>query len=253
MPAFLFTGFSGLGNTTTGSPFLFRDNQYVGNVNLSWIKGSHSMRFGGEYTHSAINHFQPGGGATATARGTFSFTGGLSALNGGAAPNLYNSLADFLLGLPQNEGKVLQYINPNAVRWSTFAFYAQDQWQFSRNLTLTYGLRYEYYPFATRDNAGVFRFDPNSGNVLIGGENGVPQNTGVNIGWGNIVPRLGVAYRANQKTVIRAGFGITVDPDNLRWLRDAYPAVINQAISGAGSSKLPGVWQPEYRLQWGPT
>jgi hypothetical protein len=195
------------------------------------------MAFGGEHTHSAINHFQPQGPNVATPRGGFQFTGGLTTI-GGVTPTLFNQLADFLLGLPQTYGKATQSLNPNAVRWSTFAFYAQDQWLATPKLTVTAGARYEYYPFATRDHLGVFRFDPSLGktnNVVIGGRGGNPQNTGVDIGWGMIVPRLGVAYRVSEQTVVRAGFGMTVDPDNFRRFRETYGAVTNINLGGANS------------------
>jgi hypothetical protein len=231
------SAFSSIGNQNTASPYLFRDNQYVSNANITWNKGRHSMAFGGEHTHSAINHFQPQGSNVATPRGGFQFTGGLTTI-GGVTPNLFNQLADFLLGLPQTYGKATQVLNPNAVRWSTFAFYAQDQWQASPKLTVTAGARYEYYPFATRDHEGVFRFDPSLGatnNVVIGGRGGNPQNTGAKIGWGMIVPRLGLAYRATEHTVVRAGFGMTVDPDNFRRFRETYGAVTNINLGGPNS------------------
>jgi hypothetical protein len=228
------SAFSSIGNPQTASPFLFRDNQYVENAGVTWTKGRHAIGFGGEHTHSAINHFQPQGSNVATPRGGFQFTGGLTTV-GGVTPTIYNQLADFLLGLPQTYGKAVQVLNPNAVRWSTFAFYAQDQWQASPKLTVTVGARYEYYPFATRDHLGVFRFDPSLGatnNVVIGGRGPNPTDTGEQIGWGMIVPRLGVAYRLTEHTVIRSGFGMTVDPDNFRRFRETYGAVTNVNSSG---------------------
>ncbi len=58
-PNFGVTGFSSFGNSNVSNPFLFRDNVYVTAMNVGWIKRSHSMRFGFEYQHFAINHFQP--------------------------------------------------------------------------------------------------------------------------------------------------------------------------------------------------
>ncbi len=229
------TNFAPLGNSSTGNPFLFRDNNWTGALNLSWVKGNHAFRFGGQYIRGDLNHFQPQGGSFQTARGSFRFTGGLTSLKGGAPANLYNAWADFLLGLPQEEGKAIQNINPNAVRMSSMGFYAQDQWQVNHKFTLTYGLRYEYYPFATRDHYGAFRFDPTTGLVLIGGEGGVPTDTGEYIGWANFAPRLGIAYRLGSKTVIRAGAGITLDPDNFRDMRNTYPAIVNTDFAGANS------------------
>ncbi|HCC58812.1 MAG TPA: hypothetical protein DEQ47_16450 [Solibacterales bacterium] len=101
-PNFGVSGFSSFGNANVSNPFLFRDNVYVAAVNLGWVRGPHSMRFGAEYLHFGINHFQPQ--TSFGPRGGFSFTGGVTALKGGSAPNLNNAWADFLLGLPQREG-----------------------------------------------------------------------------------------------------------------------------------------------------
>ena len=58
-PRFVINGFSSIGNPNVSNPFQFRDNQYVAVGNLSWMKGSHWLRFGGEYTYSD-QPFQPG-------------------------------------------------------------------------------------------------------------------------------------------------------------------------------------------------
>ena len=104
IPGFQVTGVANIGNTNTGSPFQFRDNQYTTAINLGKTKGAHNLRFGFEYDKYALNHFQPQGGTFGTARGTFGFDGTLTALKGGAAVNFNgapaNSWAQFLLGYP---------------------------------------------------------------------------------------------------------------------------------------------------------
>jgi hypothetical protein len=237
-PRFAITGFSSIGNPNVSNPFLFRDNQYVAVANLSWMKAAHWLRFGAEYTYYTINHFQPQ--AAFGPRGGFTFSGGVTALRGGAGPTLYNSLADFLLGLPQQMGKDIQFINPAAVRMPSWGFYARDQWELSRALTLNYGMRYEYYPFATRDHRGGERFDPVTDKVLVGGLGGVPEDTGVDVGNGQLAPRLGIAWRATERTVLRAGYGVSIDPNSFRHLRDAYPATISSQFSGASTFQPAG-------------
>jgi hypothetical protein len=239
-PRFTISGFSSIGNPNVSNPFLFRDNQYVAVGNLNWMRGAHSLRFGGEYTYYTINHFQPQ--AAFGPRGGFNFSGGLTALRatGAAAPTLYNGWADFLLGLPQSMGKDLQYINPAAVRMPSWGFYGRDQWQVNRKLTLNYGLRYEYYPFATRDHRGGERYDPITDKVLVGGLGDVPEDTGVDVGSGQLAPRFGVAYRVTEKTVVRAGYGISIDPNSFRNMRDAYPATISTQFSGASTFQAAG-------------
>ena len=58
---------------------------------------------------------------------------------------------------------------------------------------------------------------------------------GYDVGKGQIAPRLGIAYRVNDKTVVRVGAGISVDPDSFRYLRDDYPATISTQYTGASS------------------
>ncbi|HXB75657.1 MAG TPA: carboxypeptidase regulatory-like domain-containing protein [Candidatus Acidoferrales bacterium] len=237
-PNFVINGFSSLGNPNVSNPFQFRDNDFLYAANVSWMKGSHSLRFGGEFDRYQINHFQAQ--LKYGVRGGFNFTGGLTALNGGAAPNAYNGWADFMLGLPQAMGKDNQYINPATVRESTYSFYVRDQWQVSRKLTIDYGARYEFYPFAARDHFGGNRYDPGTNLALLGGINGVPGDTGVDVGRGQLKPRVGVAYRLNERTVVRAGFGISSDPYYFTNMRDAYPAVISQQYAGANSYTAAG-------------
>jgi hypothetical protein len=243
IPAFQFATYSNLGNPNTGNPFVFRDNQYVSNVNMTWIKGRHQVRFGLEYNHVQLNHFQPQGGSFQTARGSFRFTGAATELNGGATPASaqYNSLADFLLGLPNEVGKAVQNLNPNALRWSQWAWYARDQYQVTSNLTINYGLRWEYFPMAYSDIGGARVLDPSTMNVLVGGgSSGIPLDDRVDVGHGLFLPRLGIAYRPTGKTVVRAGYGISADANNWRFLRNAYPAVTISDFTGlAGNSFSP--------------
>jgi hypothetical protein len=239
VPGFQVTGVANMGNTNTGSPFQFRDNQYTTAINLSKTKGAHNLRFGFEYDKYALNHFQPQGGTFGTARGTFGFDGTLTALKGGAAVNFNgvpaNSWAEFLLGYPSRIGKITQFQNPNALRFSNWAMYARDQWQVTRNLTVNYGMRWEYYPIFAHNWYGAVRYDPSTYTVLIGGEGSTPWDTGASASKKGFAPRIGLAYRLGSKTVVRSGYGITIDPDNMRNQRNAFPAVLNQDFTPANS------------------
>ena len=238
IPNFGISGWTSLGNANVSNPFLFRDNEYLAVANLGWMKGSHSLRFGADYNRYQINHFQSQ--IKYGVRGGFTFTGGLTALSGGTAPNLYNSWADFLLGLPQAMGKDYQYINPATVRETVWALYARDRWQATRKLTISYGIRYEYFPLATRDHYGSNRYDPDTNFALLGRAGDVPGDTGVNYGHGKFAPRLGIAYRPTEKMVVRLGYGMTVNPTYYTYMRDAYPAVISQQFSGPNSYSAAG-------------
>ena len=215
-----------LGNPNTGNPYLFRDNQFVSGANLSWTHGRHNIRGGLEWNHTQLNHFQPQGGSFQTARGSFLFNGDVTSLPG-TTPTYFNSFADFLLGLPSQTGKAYLLFNPVALRWNQWAWYARDQWQVTPKFTLNLGVRWEYFPFGYSDNGKGLRWlNSANGNVYIGGYGNVPQDDGVDVGHGQFLPRLGAAYRLTSSTVIRVGYGISVDPNNWRYFRNAYPAAV---------------------------
>ncbi len=239
--------FSTLGNAQTANPFHFRDNQFTGDVNLSWVVRRHSTKYGFTYYHFDLNHFQPNlGSGVSNPRGGFQFNGQMT--NTGTNPvNSYNALADFLLGLPNNGtgsavSKAEQSLDPNSLRWTTFGGYAQDTWEVTPKLTMVYGVRYEYYPTPYKDHTGIYLVHPElpqTGNVEIGGVAGNPEAAGLKVGWGNFVPRFGLNYRMTPKTVVRTGFGMTTDPDSYRVIRDAYPGSITVSYSGTGNGTLP--------------
>ena len=252
-PGFVFSGFNSLGNPNGSNPFLFRDNQFTGDVNLSWVKGKHATKYGFTYFHFDLNHFQPtSGGGVSFPRGGFMFQGGMtcgitaSATTASCGVTGYNTIADFLLGLPNNGGgaaasKSQQTFDPNAVRWSAFAGYAQDQWTVTPKFTINYGVRYEMYPPAYRDHTGVTVLVPGlplSANVEVGGVNGNPKNSGIDVGYGFFAPRLGLDYRLTEKTVVRTGFGLTADPDSMRYLRDEFPEDLTPNYNGTGTGTI---------------
>ena len=227
------TNLSTIGNSAVSNPFLFRDNQYTFAANLSWIHGNHNFRFGGGIQRYDMNRFQ--GQLDYGVRGGFNFTGGVTSLNGGASSNLYNAFADYLLGLPQGLGKDYVYLNPGTTREWVFAGYARDNWQVTKKLSINYGARWEYYPIPTVSHYGSANINWTIDTAYLGGVGGVPSNAYMTTGPGQLEPRLGIAYRLNERTVIRTGFGMASDPYALNYMAWVYPAILSQQISGANS------------------
>ena len=93
-----------------------------------------------------------------------------------------------------------------------FGWFIRDRWQVSRKLTLNIGLRYEYYPLISRKDRGIERWDPSTNLVYMGGVGGNPNNAGITTSKKLFAPRLGFAYRVDENTVIRSGYGVTYDP-----------------------------------------
>jgi hypothetical protein len=170
---------------------------------LSWIHGKHNLRFGGDYRRVHRDFL---GGSNAT--GSFTFSGKFTG----------SSLADFLLGLPQQttidaaSGK--SYLRDNV--WDA---YATDDWRARTNLTLNYGLRYEFFAPYTEKYGRLALLDTN----FAGGFTNLSevQSGGPVPSWSGslpkslvypyhlaLAPRLGVALRLPKQTVLRAGYGM---------------------------------------------
>jgi len=239
-PRFVISGFSGYGNLSTSSPAFHYDTQIVYNANFSYTSGSHTLRWGLDLDRQHMNHWQPEVGGYGPRAG-FNFNGGVTALRGGTAPNRFNAYGEFLLGMPQDFGKSRQEEHLMSTRNWAQALYFRDQWQATRNLTLNYGVRWEYYPFATRAHRGLERYDLGINRVLIGGVGAVPQDTDVDVSKTQFGPRLGIAYRLRQKWVLRAGYGLSIDPYPFaRPLRDNYPIVVNLQFQGRSTLEPAG-------------
>src|SRR6185312_14698732 len=207
---------------------LFRtDESYTQSDSVTWTKGSHQLRFGFDLVRHHLNHWQPElsfGGP----RGYFDFGGAVTTTKGGPAANQYNAYAQFLLGLSDDTEKGLQYILMTGREWQ-FGWFGEDRWQASRNLTITLGLRYELYPLMTRCcGKGIERYDPSTNDVYMGGRGDVPEDAGISVSHKLFAPRVGLAYRIDEKTVVRAGYGLNYDPlAYSRPLRGFYPLTIN--------------------------
>jgi hypothetical protein len=225
-PVFNISGYTSLGNTNTWSPVERNDRVYTYVANLNWTKGAHNLRFGFDFIQHALNHWQPELGGWSP-RGGFNFVNGVTGLNGGAAANNFNAYASFLLGLPGSLGKAYQFYDPMRTREFQQGYYIRDNWQATRNLSINLGMRFEHFPIMNRGEFGIERYDPETNKVLIGGRGDIPRSAGSEAIKVMFAPRVGFAYRMGEKTVIRAGFGITNDPYPMsRPIRSPYPAVI---------------------------
>jgi hypothetical protein len=253
IPEFQITGYETLGNPGSATPYFWHDNEYLSNFNVSWNKGAHNVRFGLDVSRQDMNHLTAEQGAGP--RGTFQFTGGVTSLNGGAAPNQFNAYAAFLLGLPSTVGKTVPVESPVTTRAWNEGFYIRDQWQAGRNLTVTAGVRYEVYPMPSRDHRGLENYDIAQNKVVIGGIGSVPKDAGVSVSNLLFTPRLGLAYRPTSRLVLRAGYGMNTDPYSLaRPFRTNYPVLVDQnfvapnsfAYVGKTEDGIPAISVPAY-------
>ena len=227
IPQFSVSSYETTGNPGSATPYFWHDNQFQYNANATWTKGKHNVRFGLDISRQHMNHLTAEQGAGP--RGSFTFTGGVTALKGGAAPNQFNAFAAYMLGLPSTVGKTVPVENPATTRSWAEGFYVKDQWQATRDLTVSAGVRYELYPMPVRAHHGLEIYDPAQNKVLIGGIGTVPMDVGIAVSHKLIFPRVGLAYRLGPKWVVRAGFGMNTDPYSLaRPFRTNYPVLVDQ-------------------------
>ncbi|HTK29547.1 MAG TPA: TonB-dependent receptor [Vicinamibacterales bacterium] len=163
-------------------------------------RGQHTVRFGGDWrVIRADSRSDP------NARGSYVFTGLYSGLD----------FADFLLGLPQQA--TAQY-GPGTERFRqhTGDLFVQDDWRVRATLTVNAGLRYEYFsPLSEADNRLVTLDAPAAFTAAVpvtaggtGPFSGVLPDTIVRPFRRGFAPRIGIAWKAQANTTVRAGYGI---------------------------------------------
>ncbi len=243
-PTFAVDNYTNIGTNDNFMPYYRRDPQYQYVSNFNWIKGAHNVRFGLDLYRQHLNHNQAefvGGGATHGAQGGFTFSGNPTLSRTGLSSNQFNSYAGFLLGLPTVIGKILQVPDEYNLRAWLHSYYIRDRWNITPRLTLDYGVRWEYFPVPTRSDRGLESYDPATNKVSICGIGQVPNDCGVRMSKRKFAPRVGMAFRATNTTVLRAGYGITNDPFLATELRRAnYPVLIPLVIDAPDAYQAAG-------------
>ena len=228
-------GLNTIGNNAGWTPLERHETSYTVTSNLTKLAGAHEIRTGVDFIRYELDHWQPEIGAGP--RGTFEFSGNVTGQAGYTA-NSWNNYAAFLLGRTSGYGKSIQFEEMTG-RENQFGVFISDRWNASEKLTLNLGLRYEYYPLMSRADRGIERLDYSTFDVLLGEVGSVPKDLGIKVSKTLFAPRLGAAYRLNDKTVLRAGYGQTFNP--LPWsrpLRGFYPLTIG--FSNTASAALGG-------------
>ncbi|HYO82389.1 MAG TPA: TonB-dependent receptor, partial [Bryobacteraceae bacterium] len=258
-PLFSISGYAAIGTEEPWTPYFRDDDQFNMRANFTRTHGSHEFRWGVDVNAEQMNHIQPEfqGGASMGARGRFNFGTGPTALCLAANPrggcstvapttNQVAGMSSFLLGLPIQAGKNQLNEFPFTTRTWRYSLYVRDRWQITRKLTLNYGTRWEYFPMPMRADRGFERYDPDTNQMFIGGIGDVPKDLGVKVSKKLFAPRFGIAYRATDNTVIRAGYGISIDPFSL-----ARPLRTNHPVLGELVMEQPNNMQPASTLAQG--
>jgi hypothetical protein len=224
LPAFYINGDGGfnfgyaLSVNACNCPLKETENQFQWVNNWTKIKGNHTIKFGADIRRAQQQRIPSDSHRTGEIAFNASETGdySLDQLAGGNASTGLG-LGSYLLALPATFNRYYTaYDYYPGIRQTRTFFYAQDSWRITPKLTMTYGLRWEdYLPQTAAKPGGIGSFDPSTGEVLVAGVGSVPLNLGVQAYNKLFEPRFGVAYQATQKTVVRAGFGISANPAGL--------------------------------------
>ncbi len=203
LPAFIIDGLSQYGANT--APFLLTEDSYQVNNNWSHSIGRHNIKFGVDERY--VKLYAVGLDNNNFRSGNFHFQAiNTGSADGEGAPGV--GLATFLLG-DTTQFQRTQTADPNAATHQYRAFYyAQDQWRITNTLTLSYGLRWEwYFPEAADGKGQGGLLNLNTGDVQIAGYG--PYNDSLNVkkSWTKFAPRIGLAWQARPDTVVRAGYG----------------------------------------------
>jgi hypothetical protein len=182
--------------------------------NWTLIKGNHTLKAGADIRRIRDDLLQGNNNALA---GTFYFNenptseAGAASFNG-SATGPANDIANILFNTPYQVGQDTNSTFP-CYRQSWLFFFVSDKWQVNHKLTVDIGLRYELYPPASPRKAGGFvNYNPATNTLVMAGVDGNPSNLGMQTDYNNYAPRLGASYRVSEKTVVRAGIGISYVP-----------------------------------------
>jgi len=214
---------------------------------MSYLRGKHAFKFGGELHRDAFS-----GGAYGGARGRIKFVGGAAVGTGIGS----SGLEDFFAGLPTSGSQLVGDPTRHIHNWG-YAAFVQDDWRITRTLTLNLGLRYELSTVIKEEHNLLGNFDPTVGLEQVGQQISSPYNGDHT----DFAPRLGFAWDVTGKgtTVLRGGGGLMYE--TLNW--ESFLALNNSlgistiptgavGVGGTGSIAVGTVNFDGSALNWDP-
>jgi len=218
----------------------------------TWTKilGNHTVKFGADFRRVRDALLQE---QSFSPRGLYTFNDGQTGLKctavvlpqcpkvGTSPTSFTNDFASFLLDVPSQAGRDLATFFPN-YRASQFFAFVQDKWLVTSKFSADMGVRWEFYPPATPAVQGGFsNYHPADNTLVVSGIGGNPDDLGITTHYKYFAPRLGLAYRLKESTVLRAGFGISYTPFPDNSYAYNFPVRANNSFNPAVASYGPAV------------
>ena len=204
---------------------------------LSWVKGKHQMRFGGEYRQAQLNEFYK-----RHIVGSFNFDGSQvvpttsrPAANPDGLDGYRYALADFLAGRT-SDASIAIGDQERQVFVNTWFLNAGDSWQITPKLSLNYGVRYDYTGPLHNGNKDLSVFRPELTSTAGLALQGEQISSLYQPYWASFSPRLGLSYAIDSNTVLHAGYGWYFDSPNLNPFLDNRPG--NAAPNGVQGNPI---------------
>ncbi|MFB3826194.1 MAG: TonB-dependent receptor domain-containing protein [Bryobacteraceae bacterium] len=204
---------------TDARPFLDALNNFTLQDNFQWVRGSHSVKAGFQAQRLQDNYRARWDGTLFNAAFSNAQTAGFTA--GRIDNTTGNAYASYLLGTLNSSNVIEDSVVTSGARFRNYAWWVSDDWKITRNLTVNAGLRYDLMqPYVeVRDRVSWFNPDvpnPAAGNfrgaLQFGGNGQSPLycncRTRIQTHHNNWGPRIGIAYKLGDKTVLRAGYGM---------------------------------------------
>jgi hypothetical protein len=195
--------------TMPGASYYYVDENYTVQENLTKVVSRHTFKMGYENLRTRANGY----GVSATTGPNVVLPGGVYRFGGTAlpfTPGTGNDFAAFLLGSVQ-QASFGNYLANWLPRWWGHALYFQDDWNFNSRLTLNLGVRWSYEsPFSTKYGQQS-EFSPTTVDPVTGMMGAIthPKGQLAAQNFKHFQPRVGLAYKFNDKLVFRGGFGLT--------------------------------------------
>jgi hypothetical protein len=189
--------FGGPGLGRIGSPDFLpkfqRTNQFEFQDTLSWLRGDHALKFGLNVMMPMNNEYMDVPATRGALRFRNRFTG--------------NPMADFLLGYV-NDAQISNVYVVEQQHWAT-SFFVQDDWRVNDKFSINAGLRYDFITPAMEAQNDQANFVPDgTGSLVFASDGSLSERGLVNPDKNNFAPRIGLVYKLNEKTVLRAGYGL---------------------------------------------